>query len=390
MMGLTAYEVGWLFLLPGILMSWSHVIRHFHHFVKPSPATPLAAIKLIFLIAARETNALVQQGSDSIHRACAEVKFKNYEVMVVVQRTSVELEGITVLQVPKSFTCQSQFKARQLQYALRFLPNSKDAWVLHLDEDALVTPHCVSSILSYIHRGGKPVANGPSVFPDKNPLMLVAETNRQWTFYWQMDQLASGRPFWLNGSNLLIRSDIEQQVGWDDGAIFSEDSRFGYMAWRKCGHVFGWHGGLTVEAAPATVKGLFQQRKRWYWGSWLNLTKVPTQWWPRRIYGIFCWNISLFMALAFIASPLPAFDTWGALSWLIVPAAVLWQGRYQQGLYWNLKYSQFSPRRKLVYHLLAIPLAPVADVLCNIPTAWAWVNPPTNFEITAKRVPEAG
>jgi len=384
---MTLYEWGWLFVFPGLLMSWFHILRHGWRFVVPSPKfLPPSPAKIIFLIAARETSNLVQQGADAIHKACADVAFNNYEVMATVQRAPAELKGIKVIQVPESFTCKSQFKARQLQYALRYLPDSKDVWVLHLDEDALVTPHCISSILSYIAKGGKPVANGPSVFPDSNPLMLVAETNRQWTFYWLKDQLLSGRPFWLNGSNLLIRSDVEQQVSWDSGAVFSEDSRFGYMAWRQLGNVFGWHGGLTIEAAPANIKGLLRQRKRWYWGSWLNLPKVPTAWWPRRLYGLLCWNAGLVLALAFWSLPILKIETWGMLIWLMLPSAILWQGRYQQGIYWNLKYSQVSSLKRVGYHFLAVPLVPVADVLCNVSTWWAWVNPPRTFEITGKKV----
>jgi len=383
---MTLYEWGWLFALPGLLMSWFHILRHGWRFVTPSPEfLPPSPARIIFLIAARETSALVQQSVDAIHKACADVAFNNYEVMATVQRVPMGLRGIKVIQVPESFTCKSQFKARQLQYALRYLPDSKDAWTLHLDEDALVTSHCVYSILSYIAKGGKPVANGPSVFPDKNPLMLVAETNRQWTFYWLKDQLLSGRPFWLNGSNLLIRSDVEQQVGWDSGASFGEDSRFGLIGWKKLGNIFGWHGGLVIEAAPSNITGLFRQRRRWYRSSWLNLKEVPLRWWPRRIYSVLGWNMGFILALAFWASPTPVFETWGVLVWLMLPSAILWQARYQQGIYWNLKYGSFSNAKKLWYHLLAIPLAPVADVLCGMPTWWSAMNPPRTFEITSKK-----
>jgi cellulose synthase/poly-beta-1,6-N-acetylglucosamine synthase-like glycosyltransferase len=278
-----------------------------------------------------------------------------------------------------------------LHYALGFLPEAKDVWTLHLDEDALVTTQCVSKIIDYIQKGGKPVANGPSVFPyDGNMLTFYAESQRQWTFYWLMDQEKSGVVHWLNGSNLLIRSDIEHAIGWDFVNCFiSEDARFGYEATKKLGKVFGWHGGLTIENPPGSLKGVLKQRTRWFYGSILNLRYVPRARLPRRLYSITSWIDGLILTL-FLLSIVSTIYPWQRFSspiyvYGITLSSLLWLSRYQIGVYQNLRFSPLSKVKKFLLHLGIIPLAIVSDFICNLPTVLALIQRPKAFEITAKR-----
>src|SRR3972149_4946663 len=241
LMLITPYEALWLFVVPAALFSWYHLVRNLRRFIAPAGKPPDAPQpKIIFQAAARSLTPILQKTVDSIRRSCAEMGFANYEIKLVVDSAESSIAGAQTILGPTDFTCKSRFKARALHYALGLLPNSPDVWILHLDEDALVTPQCVVSIVDYIRRGGKPVANGPSVFPyDGNLLTFYAEAQRQWTFYWLMDQQTSSTVHWLNGSNLLVRSDIEHSVGWDFiNCFISEDARFGYEATKKLGKVF--------------------------------------------------------------------------------------------------------------------------------------------------------
>jgi beta-1,4-mannosyltransferase len=83
----------------------------------------------------------------------------------------------------------------------------------------------------------------------------------------------------MHGSNLLVRADIEDSVGWDfKGIRASEDQRFGYEVWRKIGSVFGWHGGLLEEQPPFTVSDWISQRRRWLIGNIANARVVKLPW----------------------------------------------------------------------------------------------------------------
>jgi cellulose synthase/poly-beta-1,6-N-acetylglucosamine synthase-like glycosyltransferase len=390
-LNLTPYEVFWIFGAPAVVFSWYHIFRHMVGFVphteklshNPHP-------KVIFEITARKLNPSIKFSVDSIKSSCAEVGFSNYEIKLVVDEPGDNIDDADTILVPKDFTCKSKYKARAMHYALRFLPNSKDAWILHLDEDAKVTAQGISSIIKYIQKGGKPIANGPSVYPYRgNILTFYAEAQRQWTFYWLKDQLQTSTVHWLNGSNLLIRSDIEQAVGWDFvNCYISEDSRFGYEATKKFGRIFGWHGGLTIEKPPVRVKDILTQRVRWFFGGILNLRYVPKGRLPRRIYSMLAWLNGLILTLLFFilvggVYHEPWFSHWFVIHGFTV-TALFWLSRYQIGLYQNLRYSPISKIKKALLHAGLIVLAPVTDLLCTLPTVLSFIQRPKSFEITGK------
>lgn len=393
---LTPYEIFWLFVFPATLFSWYHMAKNVISFIKPKrdlPSNPYP--KIIFQIAARKlnltVNPVIKKSVDSINKSCAEVGFTNYQVKLVVDNIEMGIDGVETVLVPKGYNCRSKFKARALNYALMHLPDSKDTWILHLDEDANVTTQCVSSIIRYIKNGGNPIANGPSIFPyDGNVLTFYAEAQRQWTFYWLMDQERTSIIHWLNGSNLLVRSDIEHIVGWDfPNCFISEDARFGYEATIKLGKVFGWHGGLTIETPPVSLKALMKQRMRWFFGSILNLRYVPKQRLPRRIYTIAVWLCGFILTLFFFVMLVGLYhEPWFSslpIASAFTGTGIFWLARYQVGVYQNLKQSTVSKKRKALLHIGILFLAPVIDLLCTIPAIMALIRPPKSFEITEKR-----
>ena len=389
---LTPYEIIWLFAMPAAALSWYHIFKNIRGFIPPEQKIDFSVQpKIIFSIAARKLSSGLQKPVQAIQHSCTEIGLTNYEIKLVVDEMGSPIDGAETILVPKEFTCKSKYKARALHYALGFLPDSKEVWTLHLDEDALVTPQCVSNIINYIQKGGNPVANGPSLFPyDGNLLTFYAESQRHWTFYWLMDQERTSVIHWLNGSNLLIRSDIEHAVGWDFVNCFiSEDARFGYEATKKLGKVFGWHGGLTIETPPASVNSVFKQRTRWFYGSILNLRYVPKARLPRRLYSIAAWLDGFILTLFLVAIIIPN-SPWRHLSnpffgYGLSVSALLWVSRYQIGVYQNLRFSPLSKLKKALLHIGIIPLAPVSDFICNFPTVLALIKRPKAFEITAKR-----
>jgi hypothetical protein len=86
---------------------------------------------------------------------------------------------------------------------------------------------------------------------------------------------------------------------------------------------------------------------------------------------------SLGSGLRFFSSHYFIYVVWGT--------AVFWLGRYQIGVYQNLKFSSLSRTKKFLLHLGIIPLAPIIDLICSLPTVLAFIKRPTTFEITAKR-----
>ena len=392
------YEALWVLILGAVAACWVHVLRNWDTFqVDPSFARERKLGSqdphIVFLIAARYSSPIVQKTIDTIPPNCRINDFDDYEIKVVVDNDRYSLRDAQVIVVPPDYVCSSKYKSRSLNYALQFLPNSQRDWIFHLDEDTLVTSGGIAKIISHIQKGGKPVANGPSLFPcDKeHGLKLfgkLGEAQRHWTFYWLASMLKGGNPLWLNGSNLLIRSDVEHSVGWNFGIAFSEDRRFGYEAHKKFGRgIFGWHGGLTFEQYSASVEGLVKQRRRWAAGAVVNYSYVPQvlQLKVRRLYALMAVVMgAIFCLLGLILGPIIQPSLLPIFYYGMAVTGCLWLARYLLGLHMNLKFSDL-PRRERFLHYLGLLLAPVVEITCGLAATVGMISRPTVFDITPKK-----
>ncbi|OGO31810.1 MAG: hypothetical protein A2Z29_08400 [Chloroflexi bacterium RBG_16_56_11] len=390
---MTPYEILWLIVLPIALASWFFFFRSRKGYIPEYDGLPPGPLpKIVFLIATRKPSSIVQETINSINNACRGAGFTNYDIDVVADDEGVSLTGAQLILVPEDYVCKSQFKARALNYSLKFLDNSKDVWILHKDEDSKIIPQTVISILHYIKNGGKPIANGPMMFPwDKNIFTFYLEAQRYWTFFWVKDQMRTGLVHWMNGSNMLMRSDIEHLIGWDfPNCPYSEDSRFAWEAGRKLGRVFGWHGGLTIEKPAKTFMSAMRQRRRWYAGWFFLLRYMYWRVWFYRSYSNVVWASSFFLL---VMAPLAWFGVYRNDLFLLTGltggfiTAMHW-ARPQVGLYYNLKFTKFSTTKKILFHIGYVPFTWIIDFMNTFPTIWALVNPPKTFEITEKNMSE--
>jgi egghead protein (zeste-white 4 protein) len=392
---MTIAEIIYLILVPGILASWYYLIRGWRTYISRYHVMPHNPYpNIVFLITARKITDLLDESVKSIIASCKKCEFTNYSIKVLADEDG-KLDGAEHIIVPPDYACNSKFKARALNYALKYTTNSPDVWILHLDEDARITPQTVRSIVTYIKKGGNPVADGPTVFPySGNLLTFFVEAHRCWTYFWVKRQLETSRVYWMNGSNMLVRSDIEHEVGWDFKDIkFSEDTRFSYEVAKKYGKVFGWHGGLTIEKPPGTVGAAIRQRKRWYWGGMLQLKQMPFYRLPRRVYSSICWFLgfvlTMFIPLGVINHLLNVGTINTTIAFISVTGSIsltliIWLARYQVGLYWQLIYTQTNWIKRIGFHLALLILSPIIEFICTVPTLLAFIRPPKVFEVTDK------
>jgi cellulose synthase/poly-beta-1,6-N-acetylglucosamine synthase-like glycosyltransferase len=191
----------------------------------------------------------------------------------------------------------------------------------------------------------------------------------------------------MNGSDMLIRSDIEQSVGWDfPGLMYSEDTRFAYEAYKRHGSIFGWHGGITIEQPPASVRTIIKQRKRWFWGGLLQLPHAPKRVLPERIYRSVSWFlgfvlISLFpfwIVLDILGDPLFPRGI------LVATSGILWFARPQIGFFLNESRGSMPTHKKILYAIALFITTPITTFMSSVSTALALLSPPEEFEITDK------
>src|ERR687886_879580 len=267
---------------------------------------------IIFQITTRSaTNTpVVKRGINSIISSSHKIKYSNYSISVV----SDDLQDIATLScfgknnfeviiVDKKFTTNAIKKGRALQYAVEYRRkvglNTSKYWVFHMDDESYVTHQTILSLLRFIRESNAIASEGPIFYPLKfesaNFLTAIAESVRPFTCYDCVSQMTNPPPLHMHGSNLLVRSDIEDEIGWRFGSTLAEDQMFGYKVYERYGRgSMGWHGGILLEQPPLNLKDHFFQRRRWFLGTMQNLNKFPR--WHR--YKVMFKSLTLFLGFA--------------------------------------------------------------------------------------------
>ena len=422
----------WLSYVPIAMISVWKTVKNRKLFVEGDLSCPFINSSIIFQITTRSATrtSVVKRGIQSIINSAHEISFYNYQIAVVTDdpqdRWTLRGERCEVVVVEKSYHTNAIKKGRALQFAVEYRrqmgKNTNKRWIFHMDEESYVTPQTVLALLKFIGKGKGVVSEGPIFYPLKfesaNLLTAIAESVRPFACYDCVSQMRNPPPLHMHGSNLLVRSDIEDDIGWKFGHTLAEDQMFGYKVYEKYGHgSMGWHGGILLEQPPLNLKDHFFQRRRWFLGTMQNLDKFPR--WHR--YKVMFKSVTLFLGFASgVAStalminayilplfslslhgpetlsstialfpshlnPLSAFEsilfstlTAGpiefATSAILFFATLVWLGSYQLGLFLNLRYSKITRSKKMLLHLQTLVLCPVLGLIETFPAFWATIE----------------
>jgi cellulose synthase/poly-beta-1,6-N-acetylglucosamine synthase-like glycosyltransferase len=290
-MALSYYEIGWyvvlllwLAYLPYGLAFLVNYARNRHVFLyKPNGILPRIGATIIFQVttlSVTDNVDIVERAVASIRRSARELGLRSFKVVTVSddpRDASTKVDADEAIVVPSSYECNALKKARSLNYAaqrhkdeIRGLENT---WIFHIDEESVVLPQTVEAIVKYIASEDGVLAEGPILFPStmsKNTLSGVADSIRSSSCYFCVSTITGkSPPSHLHGSNLLMRADVECEIGWANDKSIAEDQLFGYYAHERYPR-FGWHGGIILESSPSSITGLMRQRKRWVVGTLQN------------------------------------------------------------------------------------------------------------------------
>ena len=240
--------------------------------------------KIIFQITTNGKNKhTVDNTIKSLKKTCSKYDF-NYRIDVVTDEGCPTDYDANVVVVPSNYkTKKAKFKARALQYAVEYRKrrkeNTKDVWIFHLDDESIVSDQCLKAIVNHINHNKEPIAQGlitySNKFDETNLLTKLADCIRppgcfECKFMTKYNALTH-----LHGSNLLVRADVEEKIGWDFDSI-AEDSIFGIKALEK-GYRVGWHYGVVIEQPVSSLRNLFKQRARWFRGGIQNIKEVKSK-----------------------------------------------------------------------------------------------------------------
>jgi egghead protein (zeste-white 4 protein) len=422
----------WFSYVPIAAMSLYRVIRNRNLFVEKHAleekrigrvSRDAAVIFQITTRSATKTH-VVRRGILSIIDSAKKTDYHNYHISIVTDdpddiRTLSDI-NCEVVVVNKNFKTNAIRKGRALQYAVehrrRTGKNTSKYWIFHMDDESYVTTQTIVALLKSIESGTEVASEGPIFYPLKfeaaNRLTAIAESIRPFACYDCVSQMTNPPPLHMHGSNLLVRSDIEDTIEWKFGPTLAEDQMFGYKVYEKYGPgSMGWHGGMLLEQPPLNIKDHFFQRRRWILGTLQNLQNFPK--WHR--YKLMYKSITYFLGFAsavastaiMLYSYVPALTHYSTIGYefmslpdkipgiffnsifdavtkgsmiefsassILLFTSLVWLGSYQLGLFLNLKYSKIEWKKRLMFHLQTLLVCPIIGLVETFPAFWAMIE----------------
>ncbi len=381
----------WLFGIP-IYYSLAYEIIRYRKVMVKKTFVPINPKRMIFQITTIGNMEIVQDSVDNINRICKEVGYENYRIDVVSE-VDESFEGAVTVTVPQNYSTfnHAKYKARALHYAIERREekgeNTSDTWIYHLDDESMITKQGLLSILDHADNNREPIAEGLITYPNKinvgSKLVKYLDAVRPTFCYTCCAMLKSqGKPEWLHGSNLLLRADIEKNIGWDFPETCAEDSLFGYVAHKKYGGIFGWHGGVLEEQSPFTFSDFIKQRQRWIKGTFENLSRMGILEKMKTTYRMASWflgSVSFFTLIPslFIKQWYPS-----CLAPFFVLDTIILFAVYQIGL--EMNFSKVSKKQKIYDHIKIFVVSPILWFLEAIPMMLYFFKKATKFYVIKK------
>ncbi|KAK7503823.1 hypothetical protein BaRGS_00004946 [Batillaria attramentaria] len=180
------------------------------------------------------------------------------------------------------------FKARALQYSLEPEVDilSDDDWIIHLDEETLLTEDAVVGIINFVSEGRHHFGQGVITYSRGhivNWLTTLADSVRVGVDYGSLRFTLKvlHKPFFSwKGSFIVANAAAEKKVSFDHGpeSSIAEDCFFAMVAY-QLGYSFGFVEGEMLEKSTFTLKDFVHQRKRWMRGIFLTASssKLPVR-----------------------------------------------------------------------------------------------------------------
>lgn len=168
--------------------------------------------------------------------------------------------------VPSAYNCQngSHKKMRALHYAIQRIHQlgyGKETYILHLDDDSIVS----KSYIEYV-RGMEEEAGQGSIRLrgyGQHLMSTLADMIRVSDCVIYCNHANDKKkPIIVHGEGLVIRADIEYEIGWDFGGYGADDLIMG-LSIRAKGYSFGRIPDYIYISPPMSTMDFYKQRRRW-------------------------------------------------------------------------------------------------------------------------------
>ncbi|XP_054263608.1 beta-1,4-mannosyltransferase egh [Macrosteles quadrilineatus] len=245
--------------------------------LKGSPL--LAPFICIRIVTRGDYPLLVRSNVERNMAICTQAGLENFLIEVVTDKPinlPVHRRTREVV-VPPSYKTKSGalFKARALQYCLEDGVNvlADTDWIVHLDEETLLTENSVRGVLNFVLDGKHHFGQGLITYANEQVVNWVTTLADSFRVADDMGKLRVQfsmfhKPLlsW-KGSYVVTQVGAERQVSFDNGldGSVAEDCFFAMRAFQK-GFSFAFVEGEMWEKSPFSLWDFVQQRKRWLQG----------------------------------------------------------------------------------------------------------------------------
>jgi len=283
-------------------------------------ATPLLAPLVCFRVVTKgEYKDLVKQNVQKNMETCYDVGLENFIFEVVSDKplNMPMTQRFREINVPPSYTTKTgaKFKARALQYCLEDDVNilRDDDWVVHLDEETLLSANSVCGILNFCEDGKHPFGQGVITYAQGDIVNWITTLSDSFRVADDMGKLRFQFSFFhkplfgWKGSFVVTQVAAERKVTFDHGleGSIAEDCYFSMIAYRD-GYTFNFIEGEMFEKSPFTLWDFLQQRKRWLQGIFLTVhsKEIPIRYKIFLGLSLYAWATMPFTSLQIILCPL--------------------------------------------------------------------------------------
>ena len=336
------------------------------------------------VIVAITTNGMA---TDVVEKIIERVRSYNVasEIFVVKEERDTFEYSCRMVTVPSDYTCPngSLCKMRAMQYGIEAFHEmgfGKETYICHLDDDSIIDKPYLEFVKYYLTSEGaqgciRLRAWGRHLFSSLADIIRIANCEA-----WCKRCNHKNRPQFVHGEGLVVRADVEYEIGWDYGTYGAEDLIMGLSISKKytfaeipVGHIY--------IAPPTSVRDYYKQRRRWFWSLMNNkgvVRRLSFRTWLFYMYmyingilGLLC--LCLFPVLLFMAPGLSDFT-----QFIAVMNMVCFFAYYQFGATF-----MHSASISIAMFMLTIPVA-FYDGMTSI---YALIRPPDfkSFE-TIKKV----
>ncbi|XP_055546429.1 beta-1,4-mannosyltransferase egh [Wyeomyia smithii] len=332
---------------------------------------------------------------------CLDTGLENFLIEVVTDKAVnlVKHRRTREIVVPKDYKTKTgaMFKSRALQYCLEDTVNvlNNNDWVVHLDEETLLTENSVRGIINFVLDGKHPFGQGLITYANENVVNWLTTLADSFRVSDDMGKLRLQfkmfhKPFFSwKGSYVVTQVHAEKEVSFDNGidGSVAEDCFFAMRAFAK-GYSFNFIEGEMYEKSPFTLLDFLQQRKRWLQGILLvvHSNTIPVR--NKLLLGIsvYSWvTMPLSTSNMIFAGlyPIPCPNTVDFLCAFIAGFNIY---MYVFGVIKSFSLYRFGVVKFLACVLGALCTIPINVIIENVAVIWGLVGKKHKFYVVQKDV----